>query len=47
MYTAGWKWAGSGADFNASGFTVGSTAWAGSRAASTEDLTFSSEDMLV
>jgi hypothetical protein len=44
MYTAGWKDGASGV-FSASGFTVGSTGRAVSRDASTEDLTFSSEDM--
>jgi hypothetical protein len=47
MYTAGWNEAGSGAALTASGLTVGSTGWAGSRAASTEDRIFSSEDMAV
>lgn len=45
MYTAGWKDGGSG-DFCASGLTVGSTGRAVSREASTEDLAFSSEDMV-
>jgi hypothetical protein len=45
MYTAGWKDGASGV-FWASGFTVGSTGRAVSREASTEDLTFSSDDML-
>lgn len=45
MYTAGWKPAFfSGAcDFSLSGLTVGSTGCAGSRAASTEERTFSSD----
>ena len=45
MYTAGWKDGGSGADFCASGLTVGSTGRAVSREASTEDLAFSSDMM--
>ena len=43
MYTAGWKLAGSGCDFSALGLTVGRTGCAGSRAASIEDRTFSSD----
>jgi hypothetical protein len=43
MYTAGWKDGASGADFCASGLTVGSTGRAVSRDASTEDLIFSSD----
>lgn len=44
IYTAGWKDAESGSErFWTVGFTVGSTGWAGSRAASSDARTFSSD----
>jgi hypothetical protein len=43
MYTAGWKAAlGAGAGISASGLTMGSTGWAGSRGESMEERAFSS-----